>query len=207
MPVGVSVIVLAGGASSRFGSDKLAADLHGRTVLECTLDAVATLGDVVVVGPPRATTRAVRWTREAPPGGGPVAALGAALPLVQDKLVLVLAGDLPLAGPAVSALLDAKPRGQTDVTVAVDDQQVVQPLLALWRTRALRHAVDAVDVSTGRGRSVRSLYDGMRVRRVAVAGSAVRDVDTQDDLREVLRNVEPPHDDHVTGREEHRDGH
>ena len=54
-----SPIVLAGGASSRFGSDKLAAPLDGRPLLHHALDAVAAVADhvIVVVGPGQAGPR------------------------------------------------------------------------------------------------------------------------------------------------------
>lgn len=47
----VVAVVLAAGASSRFGSNKLTADLHGRPVLQHVLDALAEAGvaDVAVV--------------------------------------------------------------------------------------------------------------------------------------------------------------
>jgi molybdenum cofactor cytidylyltransferase len=48
-----AAIVLAGGAASRFGGNKLAADLEGRPVLEYALRAVAAVASpvVLVVGP------------------------------------------------------------------------------------------------------------------------------------------------------------
>ena len=49
----VFALVLAGGASSRFGSDKLAATLDGRPLLHHALEAVAAVADriVLVVAP------------------------------------------------------------------------------------------------------------------------------------------------------------
>jgi molybdenum cofactor cytidylyltransferase len=66
--VKVTAIVLAAGASSRFGSNKLLADLGGRPVLQHVLDAVAAagLGDaVVVLGDSHgAVEAAIRWRGE-----------------------------------------------------------------------------------------------------------------------------------------------
>ena len=51
----VVAIVLAGGASSRFGSDKLAAELDGRPLLHHALEAVAEVaGRIIVVVSPDA---------------------------------------------------------------------------------------------------------------------------------------------------------
>jgi molybdenum cofactor cytidylyltransferase len=64
----VTAVVLAAGASSRFGSPKLTAPLAGRPVLQHVLDAVAEAepGDVVVVlGDGHATIdSAIAWRRE-----------------------------------------------------------------------------------------------------------------------------------------------
>ena len=76
----VTVVVLAGGTSRRFGSDKLAAPLRGSTVLDTVVASLPPHWPVVVVGPPRDCGRPVAWTREDPPGaarspGSPQASL------------------------------------------------------------------------------------------------------------------------------------
>ncbi|HYN68073.1 MAG TPA: NTP transferase domain-containing protein, partial [Ornithinibacter sp.] len=49
----VTVVVLAGGTSRRFGSDKLGARLHGVSVLEMVVASLPESWPVVVVGPIR----------------------------------------------------------------------------------------------------------------------------------------------------------
>ncbi|MGZ4513114.1 MAG: NTP transferase domain-containing protein, partial [Mycobacterium sp.] len=71
----------------------------GVRLLDHVLDVVAGAGRAVVVGPSRETLREVRWAREQPPGGGPVARLAAGLPLVMAPVVAVLAVDLPFLRP------------------------------------------------------------------------------------------------------------
>ncbi|HSW43930.1 MAG TPA: NTP transferase domain-containing protein, partial [Patescibacteria group bacterium] len=48
-PARVTGIVLAGGRSTRFGEDKLVAEVGGRPLLHLAIDAVATAVDEVVV--------------------------------------------------------------------------------------------------------------------------------------------------------------
>ena len=59
----VTVVVLAGGTSRRFGSDKLAAPLGGSTVLDTVLGSLPPQWPVVVVGPPRDCRRPVTRPR------------------------------------------------------------------------------------------------------------------------------------------------
>ncbi|MFJ8298516.1 NTP transferase domain-containing protein [Streptomyces sp. NPDC094447] len=71
-------VVLAGGAARRLGgADKPGVRVGGRPLLDRVLAACRGAERTVVVGAPRPTVRPVHWTREDPPGGGPLAALDA----------------------------------------------------------------------------------------------------------------------------------
>ena len=175
----MTVVVLAGGRSTRFGADKLGAPLRGSTVLETLLDRLPADAPVVVVGDERPTRRRVVWTSEEPQGGGPLAAVLAGAGLVGTGLVAVVAGDMPDAAPAVDRLvdlLDAADAG-VEAVVATDDEGVPNPLLAAYRTASL-HARAALPTA---GVPARSLLDLPHVE-VAVPGAASRDVDTPADL-------------------------
>ncbi|MEU0572553.1 NTP transferase domain-containing protein, partial [Nonomuraea sp. NPDC005983] len=72
-------VVLAGGEARRLGgADKPGLTVGGRTIAERVVSAVPDAARVVVVGPERALPGVV-FTREDPPGGGPVPALRAGL--------------------------------------------------------------------------------------------------------------------------------
>jgi molybdopterin-guanine dinucleotide biosynthesis protein A len=47
----LTAVVLAGGESRRFGTDKLAADLQGLTLLERAVSELPTDADLIIVGP------------------------------------------------------------------------------------------------------------------------------------------------------------
>ena len=137
-----TALVLCGGDSRRMGSDKTTATLGGATVLDHLLDGLPADWPLVVVGPERPTRRAVRWTREAPAGGGPVAAVAAGLSLVDTELVVVLAGDMPFAAhPAGSLVSTLQGDAASDAVVAVDAGGRPNPLLAAFRTASLNGAL------------------------------------------------------------------
>lgn len=168
------VVLPCGGESSRFGSDKTAAQLGGTTVLDHILGELPPTWPVVCVGTARPTVRPVQWTREDPPLGGPVAGIEAGLAVMEDDIVVVLAGDQPFGGrhaaPSVEMLI-AQPEKVDGVVVNG------QFLLGAYRREAL------VRVTTGRANaSVRSTLGTLRVMAREVPAVEVLDVDTPADL-------------------------
>ncbi|GAA3162009.1 NTP transferase domain-containing protein [Nonomuraea roseoviolacea] len=115
MSAGYDAVVLAGGEARRLGgADKPGLVVGGRTLLERVAGAVSGAGRVVVVGPVRDVPGVV-FTREDPPGGGPVPALRAGLREVTAPRVVLLAADLPFLAPShVAALLAALSAAQSD---------------------------------------------------------------------------------------------
>ena len=148
------------------GGDKTALDLGaGRSVLDHLVSGFERSVPVVVVGPRHALERSVRWTRESPPGGGPLAGLAAGLAALPAGLsadlagglgssngaagaagtgpatwVVVVAGDQPFASLGVGPLLTvaAAVGEEVDAVVGQDDAGRLQPLLAAYRASALR---------------------------------------------------------------------
>ncbi|WP_253865046.1 molybdenum cofactor guanylyltransferase [Prauserella halophila] len=163
-------------------------DVGGRTLLARSLDALSGADPVVVVGPRRPDVHGVRWTREEPPGGGPVAALAAGLALVDRPRVVVLAGDLRGVTPdVVGRLLDALDRQarehpaagpDPDGAVLVDAAGRRQWLLGAWRTAALRAAIPAAPA----GHALRRVLNGLTIADVPARGDEAADVDTAGDL-------------------------
>lgn len=196
-----AAVVLAGGGSRRWGGrDKTAAELDGRPVLAHVVHGLPAGWPVIVVGPPGhpfarlADPVTVRWTREDPPGGGPVAGLAAGLVLLPAEVdvVVVLAGDLPFAGPAVPRLVTALVGSPADAVIGVDPGGRQQPLLGAYRAATLRAALGPGEGRAGTGpaggdrgpagRSLRSVLAGLRVEVLPVSAEEAFDLDTPTDL-------------------------
>ncbi|MGW6139124.1 NTP transferase domain-containing protein [Streptomyces sp. NPDC055144] len=179
-------VVLAGGAARRLGgTDKPAVRVGGRPLLDRVLAACATAGTTVVVAEPRPTARPVRWTREDPPGGGPVAALDAGLRATTADQVLVLSADLPfLSEQTVRRLLDALNAGTADGVLLTDADGRDQPLVAAYRSAPLRHHLaelaDAHDDGLS-GLSLRLLVGRLELTRITDPVASF-DCDTWDDI-------------------------
>jgi molybdopterin-guanine dinucleotide biosynthesis protein A len=184
----VGAIVLAGGRSTRFGSDKLAVEVDGSPLLRHAVDAALDVASyVVVVGPaPEDLPAGVVVTREDPPYGGPYAAVVAGLDVLDERaaLVLLLAGDLvdpaPLLPRLLAAVEGADAKGRTvEAAVALDADDRRQPLLAAYRVDALLGGISGVDAYH---RAAYDLLDGLHVVTVEDLGRHSRDVDTPADL-------------------------
>jgi molybdopterin-guanine dinucleotide biosynthesis protein A len=178
----LAAVILAGGKASRLsGVDKTQLEVGGRTLLRRALDAVAGASPVVVVGPRRDVSGVV-WTREDPPGSGPLAGLAAGLAALPDGVseVAVLAADLVGVTPAtigrLRLALAADPHAGG--AVLVDRAGVRQWLLGAWRVSLLRKEMPP----DPRGLPLRHVLASLRPVEVVAGPGETADVDTPEDL-------------------------
>jgi len=194
-------IVLAGGRSTRFGSDKLAAAHDGRPLVHLAISAVAAVcGEVVVVtssagAPPLPTGLPVslRLCRDAVPDRGPLGGLIAGLRETMAPTVVVVGGDMPGLVPAVLALLLDRLRTGVDAVTLADGERVRPLPSALARDAALAVA----EAMTAGHPGIRDLLSRLRTeqvpaaewRRLDPAGSSLFDVDRPGDLARLARTA------------------
>jgi molybdenum cofactor cytidylyltransferase len=197
-------LVLAAGASSRFGSNKLLAPLDGRPVLQHALDAVAAAGiaDVVVVlgSDVDALEAAIAWrgerrvVNERPEDGissSIRAGLDAAVEVPGADSALVVLGDQPALRPGVirAVLTVAESPGAAAaffVRPRYAEDPAPNPVLVRRTAWALAAGLEG---DWGLGQLMANQPD--RVVEVPVAG-ANPDVDTPADLAAVA--AAPPED-------------
>jgi molybdopterin-guanine dinucleotide biosynthesis protein A len=219
----LDVLILAGGEARRLGgADKPMVEIGGRTLLDRVIEAVqfkaaqdASRDDanadelasahaasplspvsVIVVGPQRPTRHAVKWVREDPPGGGPVAAIAAGLAACSAEYVGVFAADLPFLNAATvhslwTTLADS---GEHDGAVAVDENGREQWLAAVYRRDALLAKITDQGADNLPGLPLRRLVADLRLLRITPTGQTVLDVDTWEDVDAVRRMIADPDD-------------
>ena len=193
----VSGIVLAGGRSSRFGSDTLVVDVDGRPLLDRAVEAIAAVAvEVIVVCAPDDTRPLpearvpVRRATDEEAYGGPLVGLLAGLEAASEPVVVVAGGDMPSVRPPVlGALVRALASGPAGFGAAVlASQGRLVPLPAALRTGA---ATDVARRLVGDGeRRLRSVFDRLPTRVLDEVewrpldpdGATLRDVDTPEDL-------------------------
>ncbi|WP_236257963.1 NTP transferase domain-containing protein [Streptomyces hygroscopicus] len=182
-PGAYDAVILAGGAARRLGGvDKPALRVGGRALLDRVLDACRGAGRTVVVGPRRPTVRPVRWAREEPPGGGPVAAVDAGVRQTTAPVVLVLSADLPFLTPETVETLLTGLRG-AEGAVLVDPDGREQPLVAAYRTEPLRREIALLATEHGGlgGLPLRLLVSELALARLQHP-TASFDCDTWEDI-------------------------
>jgi molybdopterin-guanine dinucleotide biosynthesis protein A len=156
----LTAVVLAGGQSTRFGSDKRRAVLQGADLLSRALDIARAVTPRVIlaVGPGEnaGRTAEARVVEDAAEGAGPLAGIVAALRASETPWCVFLPVDMPLLPPDLLRALSAL-AGESGA-MAVDDRGA-QPLVACWgrasrasfeeALRAGRLAVHAVAEALG----------------------------------------------------------
>ena len=189
-----AAIVLAGGAGTRLGGvDKAELEVGGATLLGRALAAVRGAADTVVVGPARDVPAGVTSVQEQPPGGGPVAAIAAALraqPAQTADIAVVLACDMPFVdATAVERLVvDLVARPDADVVLYVDSDGRRQYLAAAYRRARLSDAIAAA--GDPHGASMRSIVASLTVAPIAAHSDLTLDCDTWQDVERTRQIME-----------------
>ena len=191
----VTGIVLAGGRSARFGSDKLALEIDGRPLLHHAIAALAAVaGRIIVVTAPDAEpplpaelANRIVVVHDPEPFGGPLVGLGAALAAVETPTALVAGGDMPrMVALVLRRLAGAVGIEYRAVTLEVPGR--VQPLPMALDVGAAGAAVATV---LDRGdRSLRDLLRELGATSIPApvwlaldpAGATIVDIDRPSDL-------------------------
>lgn len=180
----ITGLILAGGASRRFGTDKARVAVEGRTMIARVFEAVsAVTGEVLVsvregdedYGLP------ARVVKDAVPGAGPLAGLEAGLRACRTPWLLVVACDMPfLTAEALDAVTRPRAHG-LDAVVARTPDGRTQPLCACY-SAAILPVVEAQLRSERR--SMHGLLERLGAVRVAPLPEApLRNVNRPGDLK------------------------
>lgn len=192
----LSIAILAGGKSRRFGSDKAAFRIGEHSLLEQVAAAARDTGlPVEVVG--RTAPQGWPWPDvgfrpDEVPGLGPMGGLATALRSA-DGAVLAVGCDMPRL---TTASLDWLTRQAREAEldhglVTCGEEGVLQPLFAVYTPRCRK----LVDGLLGKGmRSFRDLVSAGSFHRVPIPEryrDAVRGIDTPEEAEGLARELEP----------------
>ncbi len=190
----VTGVVLAGGASHRYGSDKLATRIGGRRLLDLAVAGVGGVASTVIVALASGDDRTIAVphgvslvrVHDDRPLGGPLVGLGSALREIRRGRVVVVAGDMPSLAPAVlRALLERLATSGADACLPVV-AGAARPLPSAIRAEVAAPATVAALASDDH--SLRGMLARLRVVELPEAawraldpdGVTFRDIDAPD---------------------------
>jgi molybdopterin-guanine dinucleotide biosynthesis protein A len=187
----LSAFILAGGKSTRMGTDKAFVLLEGCTLLARMLDLARKITtNVHIVGDPAKFAPFAPAIEDIFPGCGPLGGIHAALRSSPTDLNVILAVDLPFVSPALLQLFvtSAKNSPASVVTLAKANGGF-QPLCALYR----RSFADVAEIALRDGRyKIDALFEHtstqiVREEELEAAGFApriFRNLNTPEELAE-----------------------
>ena len=175
----MNAVVLTGGTNKRFGSDKSKALINGQPLLKILIDNLD-CDKLIIVG--EKSEFEGEYIQEEPAKSGPVAAIAAALTLVESDLVAIFATDMPFAPKLIAKLQQALVK---DAALPLDSSGVAQPLAAIYRVAALRSAIKSYDTLIDQ--SMKSLIAKLEVNLVPVVETELLiDIDTPEELKRAI---------------------
>jgi molybdopterin-guanine dinucleotide biosynthesis protein A len=184
-----AAVILTGGRGARLGGlDKASLEVDDRTLLDRALEAVAGAAEVVVVGPEQPVGRMVRFAREDPAGGGPLAGLAAGVAALRSdpEHVVVLAVDMPhVTAGTVARLVSAVEADDNADAAWLTDDDGRRQLAGVVRTALVPHQTEA------RGAPMRLLMTAGVVRDVPAVDREADDVDTWNDVARLRAHRSP----------------
>jgi molybdopterin-guanine dinucleotide biosynthesis protein A len=142
----ISAFILAGGKSTRMGTDKAFLQFNGRRLLERALTLTRSIApNVVIIGAATKFAPFGSVVEDIFPGCGPLAGIHAALQSSRSELNLILAVDLPFVTPELLMFLRKKAVEATTALATVPRTvQGWQPLCAFYRREFADLAADSL---------------------------------------------------------------
>jgi phospholipid/cholesterol/gamma-HCH transport system ATP-binding protein len=134
----ITAFVLAGGRSSRMGSDKALLTYRDTTLLQHAIQIASACGRSYIVGPHNRYGSFGETVEDIYPGCGPLGGIHAALRATTTELNLILSVDMPLMTSAFLQWLTEQARATPECIVVPDAAGGPQPLCAVYR-RVVAH--------------------------------------------------------------------
>jgi len=142
----LSVVIQAGGQSSRMGEDKALKPFLGKPLIQRVIDRLSPIADEIIVTTNRPEDYAFLNTRlvsDLKPGRGALGGLYTAIASASHPAVAVVACDMPFASPSlVESAHRLLVEEEADVVIAKTDEGY-EPLHALYRRETCLSAIEA----------------------------------------------------------------
>jgi molybdenum cofactor guanylyltransferase len=191
---GVAAFILAGGKSTRMGTDKAFVALDGRTLLARALEVARSVSnDVRIVGDHAKFAAFAPVVEDIFPGCGPLAGIHAALRSSPSELNLIVAVDVPFISFALLQFLITRARSSSAIVTVPHTSGGWEPLCAIYR----REFADVAEKALRAGRyKIDALFDEVRTQAIGeeelesagFSPNMFRNLNTPEELAEATRS-------------------
>lgn len=186
----ITGIVLAGGKSSRMGSDKSKMILNGKTLIEYSIQALRPLCEKVVISSNNNIydyTGCEVWPDELP-DGSPMVGIYSCLKRSPTEYNLILSCDMPLINTSLLEYLLENATG-SDITVPIHGNNLIEPLCGIYKRTCIPVLKNFIDKGNYRlNEFIRSAS-----HRLVEVGQTIdfpenlfSNINTQDEFRNLL---------------------
>lgn len=180
-------IILIGGRSSRFGTDKVLAPMGEKILIERVTDIIAPLfSEIVLVGHVREGLKPFRVVEDLTPGQGPLGGIRTALSVSRTPRCFVFAADMPnLSRTFIEYMISVTDDHDAVVPVWSKGRE---PLHAIYHRRILPHAEKLLDEKVFRIFDLLAAVDTLTIeeeaiRRFTDPSVTFANINTLDDMR------------------------
>ena len=190
-PIQITGIILAGGKSSRMGTDKGLIKLNGVTFIEHVIASMRPLvNDFIIVSNSRDyDIFGYRRVDDLIEDSGPLAGLYTGLSYSETEYNLVLSCDVPLVNNEILTKLISGIDESYDI-VQLKSQDKTIPLIAIYKKHCLFKCLELLEHGEKR---LRMLVQQMNTKTIAVSSDSeyyVQNINTLNELNDVINAVE-----------------
>lgn len=192
----IGCVILAGGKSSRMGTDKALLEMNGTNFIRLLADRLDPFEEKLIARGSNSEITDIGWTliSDVYPRRGPLGGLQAALSVCRSDALLCISCDMPLFQYSLAQFLCSSLTEGYDAVVAKEENGRVHPLCAVYRKSAAE--MFEKQILSGNNRMMHAL-EQMRVRYVTIdfarGSGQLLNVNTPEEYQLVLMGG-TPHD-------------
>ncbi|AXT62341.1 molybdenum cofactor guanylyltransferase [Aquimarina sp. AD10] len=185
----ITGIILAGGKSSRMGSDKGLLVYNNKTFVEHIIEAMQPLvSEIIIVSNTKDYDQfAHKRVEDIIPDSGPIAGIHTGLTHSNTPSNFVVSCDVPLINRSLLEKLSLQDKEIYDVVQFEDNGKTI-PLIALYKKRCAKKCIELLDANEKR---LRKLVSALEVKTISILEKErvlVANINTVDDFK-VIKNA------------------
>ena len=187
----ITGIILAGGKSSRMGSDKGFVIYNDKPFIQYIIDALQPLVDeiIIVSNNPDYDAFKLKRVNDIIENAGPIAGLYSGLHHSNTVMNLVLSCDIPLINKDVLEQLISQKSEEIDV-IQIESQGKTMPLIALYNKRCVSTCLELLESGE---RRLRFLINKLKSKTIVLNDTLDKhtaNINSQSDLKELNNELE-----------------